>query len=64
MSISEEKKEIRSEIRRRRLQLDDEFLNEVDKELPQAVFSIDDEDFRLILKSSKLSEIMIKVCII
>lgn len=53
MSISEEKKEIRSEIRRRRLQLDDEFLNEVDKELPQAVFSIDDEDFRLILKSSK-----------
>lgn len=53
MGISEEKKEIRAEIRRRRLQLDDEFLNEVDKELPQAVFSLDDEDFKARLKSSK-----------
>lgn len=53
MGIREEKKEIRAEIRRRRLQLDEEFLNEVDKELPQAVFSLDDEDFRSRLKSSK-----------
>lgn len=53
MSISEEKKAVRAEVRRRRLQLDDEFLNEVDKELPQDIFSLDDEDFQARLKSAK-----------
>jgi 5-formyltetrahydrofolate cyclo-ligase len=53
MDISEEKKAVRTEIRRRRLQLDDEFLNEIDKELPKAVFSLDDDDLRSRLKSAK-----------
>ena len=53
MDISEEKKAVRTEIRRRRLQLDDEFLNEVDRELPEAVFSLDDDDLRSRLKSAK-----------
>ena len=53
MSISEEKKAVRAEVRRRRLQLDDEFLNEVDKELPQDIFSLDDDDFQARLKSAK-----------
>ena len=53
MSISEEKKAVRAEVRRRRLQLDDEFLAQVDNELPEAVFSLDDDDFKARLKSSK-----------
>lgn len=53
MNISEEKKAVRAEIRRRRLQLDDEFLNEVDKELPNAVFTLDDDDLRSRLESAK-----------
>ena len=53
MSISEEKKEIRKEIKRRRLQLDDEFLAQVDKELPGDIFSLDDDDFKAKLKSAK-----------
>ena len=53
MSISEEKKAVRAEVRRRRLQLDDEFLNEVDKELPQDIFSLEDDDFQARLKSAK-----------
>ena len=53
MSISEEKKAVRAEVRRRRLQLDDEFLNEVEKELPQDIFSLDDDDFQARLKSAK-----------
>ena len=53
MDISEEKKAVRTEIRRRRLQLDDEFLNEVNKELPNAVFTLDDDDLRSRLKSAK-----------
>lgn len=53
MSISEDKKAVRAEIRRRRLQLDDEFLAKVDKELPDDVFSLEDDEFRSILKSAK-----------
>lgn len=53
MDISEEKKAVRTEIRRRRLQLDDEFLNEVDKELPEAVFSLDDDDLKARLGSAQ-----------
>ena len=53
MDISEEKKAVRAEIRRRRLQLDDEFLNEVDKNLADDVFSLDDDEFRAKLKSAK-----------
>lgn len=52
MDISEEKKAVRAEIRRRRLQLDDEFLNEVDKNLADDVFSLDDDEFRSKLKSA------------
>ena len=46
MGISEEKKAIRTEIKRRRLQLDEEFLAEVENSLADAIFSLDDEDFR------------------
>lgn len=53
MSISEEKKEIRKEIKRRRLQLDEEFLARVDKELPEDIFSLDDDEFKERLRSSK-----------
>lgn len=53
MNISEEKKEIRAEIRRRRLQLDDEFLNEVEKDLPGDIFSLEDDEFRARFKSAK-----------
>lgn len=53
MSISEDKKAVRAEIRRRRLQLDDEFLNKVDKELPDDIFSLDDDDFQARFKSAK-----------
>lgn len=53
MSISEEKKAVRAEIRRRRLQLDDEFLDQVNRDLPGEVFSLDDTDLKARLKSSK-----------
>lgn len=53
MNISEEKKTVRTEIRRRRLQLDDEFLNEVDKKLPSDIFSLEDEDFKAKFRSAK-----------
>ena len=52
MSISEKKKEIRSEIKRRRLLLDDEFLKEVDKELPEDIFALDDNELRRRLDSA------------
>ena len=53
MNTGEEKKAVRAEIRRRRLQLDEEFLNEVDKELPEDIFSLEDDEFRARLKSAK-----------
>lgn len=53
MDIKEAKKAVRAEIRRRRLELDEEFLNEVDKTLADDVFSIDDDEFRSRLKSAK-----------
>ena len=53
MIISGDKKAIREEIRRRRLRLDDEFLNEVDKVLPEEIFSPDDDDFKAHLFSAK-----------
>ena len=53
MDIKDEKRAVRTEIRRRRLQLDDELLNEVDKTLADDVFSIDDDEFRARLKSAK-----------
>lgn len=53
ISISDEKKAIRTEIRRRRQQLDAEFLSYVDKTLPDEVFELDDREFRSRLKSAK-----------
>lgn len=53
MDIREEKKAVRAEIRRRRLQLDDEFLAEVNKELPSDIFALDDDEFKARLKSAK-----------
>ena len=53
MDVSEEKKAIRTEIRRRRLQLDEEFLAEVENNLPEEIFSLDDEDFKARFKSAK-----------
>ena len=53
MDIKDAKKAVRTEIRRRRLQLDDEFLNEVDKTLADDVFALDDDEFRAKLKSAK-----------
>ena len=53
MNTGEEKKAVRAEIRRRRLQLEEEFLNEVDKELPEDIFSLEDDEFRARLKSAK-----------
>ena len=53
MSISEEKKAIRKEIRRRRMELDDEFLTYVDGILPDEVFGLDDDDFKARLESAK-----------
>ena len=53
MDIKDAKKAVRTEIRRRRLQLDDEFLDEVDKTLADDVFSLDDDEFRARLKSAK-----------
>lgn len=53
MSISEEKKAFRAEIRRRLKQLDDEFLKTVEKELPEDIFALDDELFRTRLKTAK-----------
>ncbi len=52
MGISEEKKAIRTEIKRRRLQLDEEFLAEVENSIADAIFSLDDEDFRNRFKSA------------
>jgi 5-formyltetrahydrofolate cyclo-ligase len=53
MDIKDEKKAVRAEIRRRRLQLDDEFLSEVDRTLADDVFSLDDDEFRKRLKDAK-----------
>lgn len=53
MDISEEKKVIRAEIRRRRLQLDDEFLSELEIEIPEYIFSLEDDEFKSRLKSAK-----------
>lgn len=53
MGVSEEKKAVRNEIRRRRSELDDEFLKTVEKELPDDVFGLDDDEFRSRLKSAK-----------
>ena len=53
MNTGEEKKAVRAEIRRRRLQLEEEFLNEIDKELPEDIFSLEDDEFRARLKSAK-----------
>ena len=53
MNVSEEKKAVRAEIKRRRLQLDDEFLKEVEKDLAGAIFSIDDEEFINRFKQAK-----------
>ena len=52
MGISEEKTAIRAEIKRRRLQLDEVFLAEVENTLADAIFSLDDEDFRNRVKSA------------
>jgi 5-formyltetrahydrofolate cyclo-ligase len=53
MGVSEEKKAIRSDIRRRRLQLDEEFLAEVEKSLPEQILSLDDDDFKNRFKEAK-----------
>ena len=53
MSISEEKKAVRTEIRRRLKQLDDEFLKTVEKELPEDIAGFDDELFKERFKTAK-----------
>ena len=53
MNIEEEKSKIRKEIKRRRMSLSAEVLAKIEKELPEFIASIDDEELSQKLKSAK-----------
>ena len=53
MNIEEEKSKIRKEIKRRRMSLSAEVLAKIEKELPEFIASIDDEELSKKLKSAK-----------
>ena len=53
MNIKEEKSKIRKEIKRRRMSLSAEVLAKIEKELPEFIASIDDEELSRKLKSAK-----------
>ena len=53
MNIEEEKSKIRKEIKRRRMSLSAEVLAKIEKELPEFIASIDDEELSEKLKSAK-----------
>lgn len=53
MNITEEKAKIRKEIRRRRREISSNALREINKNLPDFIFSIDDEELQTRLSSAK-----------
>ena len=53
MNIEEEKSKIRKEIKRRRMSLSPEVLAKIEKELPEFIASIDDDELIKKLKSAK-----------
>lgn len=53
MNIEEEKSKIRKEIKRRRMGLSAEVLAKIEKELPEFITSIDDDELRSKLKKAK-----------
>ena len=53
MNIDEEKAKIRTEIKRRRMDISSKFLSVIEKELPDFIFSIDDSELKSELKKAK-----------